>query len=173
MAGQLRDKLIESAQEREAYWKSCEKNVRVPESSPVRNRSHNLPAPYHRKIPGTLEKTILQDAISHLLRLGAFFSRVEAGGVIQHTGPGQAVLRPSRMVGMPDLICCYNGAFIGIECKAPGGKISSMQYAKLTEIVAAGGISIVCVDPSKLIPALLDAMCGVPPQLSLDGIVVS
>lgn len=171
MAGQLRDELIQSAQEREAYWDSINKRG-ASKSCPKANRSLRLPAPYHRKIPGTLEKTILQEAIAHLTRLGAFFSRVEAGGVIQHTGPGQAVLRPSRMVGMPDLIACYDGQFLGIECKAPGGQLSSMQHAKLTELAKAGGIAMICVDPGRLVQAILNATLGLPPEIALDDIVV-
>jgi hypothetical protein len=47
-----------------------------------------------------------------------------------------------------------------------------MQFAKLTELAAAGGIAMVCVDPSRLVQAILGARLGLPPQIALDAIVI-
>ena len=44
-------------------------------------------------------------------------------------------------VGVPDLIVCYKGLFIGIELKAPNGKPSELQLYNLREIEKSGGIS--------------------------------
>ena len=44
-------------------------------------------------------------------------------------------------VGVPDLIVCYKGLFIGIELKAPNGKPSELQLYNLREIKKSGGIS--------------------------------
>ena len=44
-------------------------------------------------------------------------------------------------VGVPDLIACYKGLFIGIELKAPNGKPSELQLYNLREIEKSGGIS--------------------------------
>ena len=41
--------------------------------------------------------------------------------------------------GVPDILCCYNGAFIGLEVKAPGGRVSKLQEAHLGWIQDAGG----------------------------------
>ena len=43
-------------------------------------------------------------------------------------------------VGVPDLIVCYKGLFIGIELKAPNGKPSELQLYNLREIEKSGGI---------------------------------
>ena len=44
-------------------------------------------------------------------------------------------------VGVPDLIVCYKGLFIGIELKALNGKPSELQLYNLREIEKSGGIS--------------------------------
>ena len=42
--------------------------------------------------------------------------------------------------GVPDVLCCYKGRFIGIECKANGGKMTALQIHNLNMIKNAGGI---------------------------------
>ena len=64
--------------------------------------------------------------------------------------------------GIPDLICCWHGAFIGVECKAPGkrGNVSELQKMQLAGIQSAGGIAVVVDDVSQL-----EEIClSLPPQ---------
>lgn len=44
--------------------------------------------------------------------------------------------------GIPDLLVCCNGWFIGIELKAPNGKPSDLQIYNLRQINRAGGYAI-------------------------------
>jgi Holliday junction resolvase len=44
--------------------------------------------------------------------------------------------------GIPDIICCYNGLFIGIECKVGNNKMSQLQEAHKNQIIKAKGIHI-------------------------------
>lgn len=44
--------------------------------------------------------------------------------------------------GVPDILCCCNGRFIGIEIKAPKGKPSALQIYNLKKINEAGGFGI-------------------------------
>ena len=44
--------------------------------------------------------------------------------------------------GVPDILCCYNGWFIGIECKANGGKVTRLQQMHLDDIERQGGIAL-------------------------------
>jgi hypothetical protein len=46
-------------------------------------------------------------------------------------------------VGIPDLLVCYKGYFVGLEVKQPGGRVSPRQHKVLQEIDTAGGISAV------------------------------
>lgn len=45
--------------------------------------------------------------------------------------------------GVPDLLVCCNGFFLGIELKAENGKPSELQLWNLDQIRKAGGIGIV------------------------------
>src|SRR5215471_9074324 len=46
-------------------------------------------------------------------------------------------------IGIPDLLCCYKGRFVGAEAKMPGNTPSAKQAAVLDEIVDAGGYGLV------------------------------
>ena len=46
--------------------------------------------------------------------------------------------------GIPDIICCLNGRFIGIEVKDGNNVPSELQLAHGRQIVKAGGIFGVC-----------------------------
>lgn len=46
-------------------------------------------------------------------------------------------------VGVPDILACYKGHFIGIEVKNEKGKTSPLQDYNLKEIKKAGGYSLV------------------------------
>ena len=45
--------------------------------------------------------------------------------------------------GIPDIVACINGRFVGIECKAGKGKTTALQEKNLNAITQAGGLSIV------------------------------
>jgi len=45
--------------------------------------------------------------------------------------------------GIPDIIGCLEGHFIGIECKAGKGTTTALQERELTRIQNAGGYALV------------------------------
>lgn len=45
--------------------------------------------------------------------------------------------------GVPDIVACHKGKFIGIECKAGKGVPTALQLRELRLIDEAGGISMV------------------------------
>jgi hypothetical protein len=47
-------------------------------------------------------------------------------------------------IGIPDLLCCIAGRFVGIEVKQPGEALRPRQRKVLHEIFAAGGVAAVC-----------------------------
>lgn len=51
---------------------------------------------------------------------------------------------PFQEVGIPDLLICYCGRFVGIEAKLPGEPLRPKQRKVLNEIYAAGGVAAVC-----------------------------
>ena len=45
--------------------------------------------------------------------------------------------------GVPDLVCCMSGRFIGIECKAGKNKPTPLQEKEMAAIRDAGGTTLV------------------------------
>jgi hypothetical protein len=45
--------------------------------------------------------------------------------------------------GVPDIIACYKGRFVAIECKAGKGKLTELQKYNIEQIQATGGLAIV------------------------------
>lgn len=45
-----------------------------------------------------------------------------------------------HQTGVPDVIACYKGLYIGLETKQPNGTLSPIQRAHLNKIRRAGGI---------------------------------
>ena len=45
--------------------------------------------------------------------------------------------------GVPDIICCVEGRFLAIECKAGKNKTTALQDREMNAIVMAGGSAMV------------------------------
>jgi Holliday junction resolvase len=45
--------------------------------------------------------------------------------------------------GVPDIVVCYRGRFIGIECKAGTNKPTKIQQKNLDTIAECGGVAMV------------------------------
>jgi Holliday junction resolvase len=45
--------------------------------------------------------------------------------------------------GVPDVVCCYRGVFVGIECKAGSNKPTGLQELEMAKIRSAGGFTLV------------------------------
>ena len=45
--------------------------------------------------------------------------------------------------GVPDILCCYRGRFVGFEVKTAKGRISGPQRTQNERIAAAGGRAVV------------------------------
>ncbi len=43
--------------------------------------------------------------------------------------------------GVPDIICCYKGRFLGLEVKLPTGRLTELQKRAIRKINQAGGIA--------------------------------
>lgn len=49
---------------------------------------------------------------------------------------------PNQMAGIPDILGCYHGRFVGIECKAPGKEknVSPKQRFVMERMAEAGAL---------------------------------
>lgn len=58
--------------------------------------------------------------------------------------------------GVPDIVCCVNGYFLGIECKAGKGKLTALQAREIQTIRHNNGVAVV-VDETNwdMLPELL------------------
>jgi len=66
---------------------------------------------------------------------------------------------PFQKRGVPDILCCIRGLFIGLEVKAPDGKITAMQLKQIELIRRAGGAAAVVhslADAKHLIKSFLN-----------------
>ena len=66
---------------------------------------------------------------------------------------------PYGTSGVPDIICCYKGRFIGMECKLPGGRLTELQKRAIHRINQAGGIAcrVESVEDVKRVIEQMDA----------------
>ena len=58
--------------------------------------------------------------------------------------------------GVPDIVACINGNFLGIECKAGTNKPTALQVRELERIRLAGGVAVVVNETNvDMLPAML------------------
>ena len=61
-----------------------------------------------------------------------------------------------QSAGIPDILACYRGVFLGIEVKVGKNKPSALQKAKVNMINQAGGLAVVTWDDTEQLVAMLD-----------------
>lgn len=67
--------------------------------------------------------------------------------------------------GVPDIICCVDGRFLAIECKAGNNKPTALQEREMAAITTAGGTAVVINEENlhevgRLVQLLKDKGCG-------------
>ena len=96
-----------------------------------------------------LETKITREILKYLRGRGIWFFKV-AGG-------------PMQQRGVPDLICCVNGAFVALEVKRPElGRLTDLQALTIERIREAGGVAEVVTSVEEA-AAVLDALVEVVP----------
>ena len=75
-----------------------------------------------------LEKEITAQIMRYLKTVPGCFAWKEHGG-------------PHGTAGIPDIICCYRGRFVGLEVKTPSGKLSKLQEITIQKIRATKGLA--------------------------------
>jgi|TARA_R110000803_G_scaffold169351_6_gene232357 Holliday junction resolvase len=81
------------------------------------------------------EKWVKQQVVKKLKELGAYHFFPVANGYMSS--------------GVPDIIACCQGQFVGIECKANGNKPTALQLKHLRDIGISKGKAIL-VDENNL-----------------------
>jgi Holliday junction resolvase len=62
--------------------------------------------------------------------------------------------------GIPDIVCCYRGKFIGIECKAGSGRTTALQENNLERSRLCKGLALVVREDLTELIAVLDFLDG-------------
>lgn len=75
------------------------------------------------------EKQFENQVKKFLKEHGAWFVKTWGGGY--------------QRAGLPDIIACYKGKFLGIELKAENGRASELQKHEIETIRMAGGVGII------------------------------
>lgn len=94
-----------------------------------------------------LERDVVAAIKKYLMSLGSdvFFWK-------EHGGPYGAS-------GIPDIICCYKGRFLGLEVKLANGKLTELQKRAIGKINRAGGVA--CrVESVEEVRAVIDRIEG-------------
>lgn len=65
--------------------------------------------------------------------------------------------------GIPDIVACVDGRFVGLEVKQPGGKLSRLQEITLGRIRAAGGVA-------AMVTSVEEARRVLPAEASTAGV---
>lgn len=61
---------------------------------------------------------------------------------------------PYQKPGISDLLICYEGKFVAVEVKKPGGKLSPLQEQFLHDVRTAGGIAFVAYSVDDVVREL-------------------
>ena len=77
----------------------------------------------------TPEKKVKAKVVEILKGFGAYYFYASTGGY--------------GASGVPDIICCYKGRFLAIECKAGKNKPTLLQEAEMEKIRTAQGVAMV------------------------------
>ena len=72
-----------------------------------------------------------------LTERGCWFIKYWSGGI-----PTKEGVKKFTRDGIPDILCCCNGNFLGIEVKAEKGSPSKLQLYHLKKIDESGGLAI-------------------------------
>lgn len=89
---------------------------------------------------------------AQLIRLIEDYLRLKGAWVLKtHGHRGRT---GSQRVGVPDLLVCYDGLFLGIEAKGPRGVVSPYQLKEILAIEEAGGIGLIAHSLEDVMKAL-------------------
>jgi len=77
-----------------------------------------------------------------------YFRNNSFSGRITRYDGSQGYVKNNKL-GMPDVVACLGGRFVGIECKAPKGTLSPFQKRAKEDIERSGGLYWVVRTPEQ------------------------
>lgn len=116
---------------------------------------HSAP-PSETSLPVS-EAQIVAEIMLSMSRIGALVQRNNSG--LFPTADGRRVRAATP--GAADILCCYQGLFIAIECKSARGRQSNAQKRYQAAVERAGGIYIL----ARNYETVLDIIREIDPNL--------
>ena len=104
----------------------------------------------------TPEKKVKNEVVKILKSMGVYYFYPVASGY--------------GASGVPDIVACINGRFVGIECKAGKGEPTALQEKNLMQIMDNGGVAVVVNE--KGIKELEVLLWGVSQQAKTAGMFI-
>lgn len=95
-----------------------------------------------------LEKEVQASIMAYLESVGAYAIRINSGAMPGEYKGKRRFIRFTSRPGCSDILACWRGRFVAIECKRPGNHCTFAQQQFLADVRRAGGIALaaVCVD---------------------------
>lgn len=88
------------------------------------------------------ESDLVTKIKKYLIKQGAYAEKIWGGGF--------------QASGIPDILACYRGCFVGIEVKVGKNKPSEIQEVKIKNINRAGGYGVVVWSLEEVVELLRD-----------------
>ena len=90
------------------------------------------------------ESTLVRKMVKHMRAQGAYANKTHGN---------------MYSSGIPDIVGCYRGVYLGLEAKVPGREntVTELQQAQLDKIEEAGGVSAVVTSIQDVDDALAEA----------------
>ncbi len=96
------------------------------------------------RTPRPLEKEVQAQVLAWLRLHGGLPIRVNSGALPWRDTKGMRRLcRLNSEPGCSDVLCCWRGRFLAVECKRPGEKPTPEQESFLELVRRKGGVAIV------------------------------
>lgn len=89
------------------------------------------------------ESEIQRAILDYLTSIGAVAIRVNSGVHIIQDSNGSTRAFHGAPAGTSDIIACYRGRYVAIECKARRGKTTPAQEDFINRVIEAGGVAFV------------------------------
>lgn len=90
-----------------------------------------------------LERDVQASILAYLASIGAYAIRVNSGAMAGEYKGRKRFVRFTNRPGCSDIIACWRGKFVAIECKRAGQTATLRQKQFMAEVRRAGGVAFV------------------------------
>ena len=105
------------------------------------------------------EMDTVKAVIEYITAMGGLALRANSGAMkIENTQTGTTRLFRGMAAGTSDILACYKGRFLAIECKEPGNTTTQLQEDFLQRVANAEGIAMVAYSVDDVIKFITEVL---------------